>query len=227
MAQFEDYSAFVIYRCLIGSRAYGLATEQSDTDRRGIFLPPAERQWSLAGVPEQIEREETQECYWELQKFLTLALKANPHVLECLYTPIVELATPIAQELLGMRSLLLSKRIYGTFNGYAEAQFRKLMHKSAAGEPIKWKMVMHLIRLLLAGKAALATGELPVRVDKHRELLLAIRQGELAWDEVDTLRRRLHIELREAFDRTALPDEPDFVAADAFLIQARRSMVSE
>ena len=32
----------VIYRCVIGSRAYGLEDDQSDTDRRGIYLPPAE-----------------------------------------------------------------------------------------------------------------------------------------------------------------------------------------
>jgi hypothetical protein len=83
----------VIYRCVIGSRAYGLATDESDTDRRGIYLPPADLQWSLYGVPEQLENDENQEAYWELQKFLIMALKANPNILECLYTPIVEHVT--------------------------------------------------------------------------------------------------------------------------------------
>jgi uncharacterized protein len=31
----------LIYRCVIGSRAYGLAGEDSDTDRRGVYLPTA------------------------------------------------------------------------------------------------------------------------------------------------------------------------------------------
>ncbi|HEY8503046.1 MAG TPA: nucleotidyltransferase domain-containing protein, partial [Gemmataceae bacterium] len=79
----------VIYRCVIGSQAYGLAEDGSDIDRRGVYLPPAELHWSLYGVPEQLESEESQEAYWEIQKFLTLALKANPNVLECLYTPLV------------------------------------------------------------------------------------------------------------------------------------------
>jgi len=87
--------ARVIYRCVIGSRAYGLDDDTSDTDRRGIYLPPAELHWSLFGVPEQVENDETQECYWELQKFVNLALKANPNVLECLYSPIVESVTPL------------------------------------------------------------------------------------------------------------------------------------
>jgi hypothetical protein len=49
----------VIFRCVIGSQAYGLAAEGSDVDRRGFYLPPAELHWSLYGVPEQIENEET------------------------------------------------------------------------------------------------------------------------------------------------------------------------
>src|SRR5262245_58198586 len=40
---------FVVYRCVVGSRAYGLEGEASDTDRRGIYLPPASLHWSLVG----------------------------------------------------------------------------------------------------------------------------------------------------------------------------------
>jgi len=87
VAQTDLYER-VIYRCVIGSQAYGLADAESDVDRRGIYLPPADLHWSLYGVPEQLENHETQEAYWELQKFLVLALKANPNVLECLYTPL-------------------------------------------------------------------------------------------------------------------------------------------
>ena len=97
----HDLRRHVIFRCVVGSRAYGLEGPESDTDRRGIYLPPADAHWSLWGVPEQLEDDATQECYWELRKFLVLALKANPNVLECLYSPLVEHATPLAQELLG------------------------------------------------------------------------------------------------------------------------------
>ena len=69
------------YRVSEVRRAFGLAVDVSDTDRRGIYLPPADLQWSLYGAPEQIENEATQECYWELRKFLILALKANPNIL--------------------------------------------------------------------------------------------------------------------------------------------------
>jgi predicted nucleotidyltransferase len=116
-AQGSDLFARVIYRCVVGSRAFGLEGEDSDTDYRGIYLPRADLHWSLYGVPEQIDREETQEQYWELQRFLVLALKANPNVLECLYTPLVEKITPLGEELLQMRSSFLSRLVFQTYNG--------------------------------------------------------------------------------------------------------------
>src|SRR5262249_16839999 len=141
----------VIYRCVIGSQAYGLAEAASDVDRRGIYLPTADRHWSLTGLPEQLENHPTQEVYWELQKFLVLALKANPNVLECLDTPLIEKATAVAEELLRLREAFLSRLVYQTYNGYALSQFRKMQANLRNRGRVKWKHVMHLIRLLLAG----------------------------------------------------------------------------
>ncbi len=70
-----------------------------------------------AGSAEQLENEATQEAYWEIQKFIILALKANPNVLECLYSPLVETKTTLADELLQMRTIFLSRLVYQTPNG--------------------------------------------------------------------------------------------------------------
>jgi hypothetical protein len=220
-----DYTRHVILRCVVGSRAYGLVHGASDTDYRGVYLPPADLQWSLFGVPEQLENDATQETYWELRKFLVLALKANPNVLECLYTPLVEHATPLARELLDMRQTFLSKLVYQTYNGYVMSQFKKLSADLRNKSEVKWKHVMHLVRLLVSGITALRDGVVPVRVEEHRDRLLAIRNGQLPWDEVDAWRLRLHDEFDHAFATTKLPDRPDYAAANAFLIKARRSVV--
>lgn len=217
-----DLYDYVIYSCVVGSRAYGLDEDASDVDRRGIYLPPAEMHWSLYGVPEQLENKSTEECYWELQKFLTLALKANPNVLECLYTPLVERATPLARALLEMRSAFLSKLIYQTYNGYVLSQFKKLEQDLSNRGQIRWKHAMHLIRLLLEGISVLKSGFLPVRVDEHREQLLAIRRGEAPWDEVNAWRLSLHKDFDAAFANTHLPERPDYEKVNAFLIHARR-----
>lgn len=218
-----DLLQCVIFRCVVGSRAYGLAEDESDVDRRGVYLPPAEMHWSLYGVPEQLEIPEAEACYWELQKFLTLALKANPNVLECLYTPLVEHATPLARKLLAMRGAFLSKLLYQTYNGYVLSQFKKLRARLDGGRPIKWKHAIHLIRLLLAGVTALREGVVPVTVEEaHRARLLAIRRGETPWPEVDAWRLALHKEFEAAFEATKLPDRPDYARANALLIKARR-----
>lgn len=220
-----DLYAHVIYRCVVGSRAYGLDDEQSDTDRRGVYLPPAEVHWSLFGVPEQLENDRTQETYWELQKFLTLALKANPNVLECLYTPLVEHATDLARELLEMRQAFLSKMVYQTYNGYVLSQFKKLQQDVRNRGQVKWKHVMHLIRLLLAGVTVLREGTVPVNAGEHRERLRAIKRGEMPWDEVEAWRLELHRQFDAAAEATKLPDRPDYEMANAFLVKARRSKV--
>ena len=217
---------YVIYRCVVGSRAYGLEGPNSDYDRRGIYLPPARLHWSLDGVPEQLTHDAAQECYWELQKFLVLALKANPNILECLYTPLVEHATPLAQELLALRAIFLSRRLHDSYQGYAMAQFRRLEHDLRTRGALNWKHAMHLIRLLLTGISALREGEPRISMKPWREELLAIRRGELPWAAVDAWRLRLHAEFDVALAVTRLPAEPDRTRANAFLIAARRSMVS-
>jgi hypothetical protein len=215
---------YVQYRCITGSRAYGLDHAASDVDRRGFYLPPADLQWSLAGVPEQLESD-SEEVYWELGKFLRLALKANPNVLECLYTPLVETCTPIAQELVDLRGIFLSKHVHRTYDSYVLSQFKKLEQDLRNQQELRWKHVMHLIRLLLSGITVLEEGFVPLSMDKYRDRLLAIRHGEAPWEDVERWRLTLHRRLDDALARTALPDHPDYAAANAFLIRARRSAV--
>jgi predicted nucleotidyltransferase len=210
----------------MGSRAYGLDDEGSDTDRRGIYLPPAELHWGLAGVPEQLEDPTTRDTYWELQKFITLALKANPGILECLASPMVELATPLAEELRAGRAMFLSKLVYQTYNGYVLSQFKRMEQDLRTAGEIRAKHAMHLIRLLLSGITVLREGEIVVRVGEERTRLLAIKRGEVPWEEVNAWRLELHRAFDAAYAATRLPARPDYERADALLIRARRSMVS-
>jgi predicted nucleotidyltransferase len=223
LAEYDLYQ-HVIYRCVVGSRAYGLDDDASDTDRRGVYLPPAEMHWSLYGVPEQLENPETEEAYWEVQKFLTMALKANPNVLECLWTPIVEHATPLAREMLAMRERFLSKMVYQTYNGYVMSQFKKLQADLRNKGAVKWKHVMHLLRLLHAGITVLRDQTVPVRVEAGmRDKLLSIKRGEIPFEELERWRVEMHGEFDRAFEQTALPERPDYEAANELLLKARKT----
>ena len=220
-----ELEQFIIYRCVVGSRAYGLDNDESDIDRRGIYLAPAELQWSLFGAPEQFEDNAAQSCYWELQKFLNMALKANPNILECLYSPMVEKQAPLATELLSIRDGFLSQMIFQTFNGYAMSQFKKIEQDIRNHGEVRWKHAMHLLRLLLTGAATLRDARVPVRVEAHRERLLAVKRGEMPWTGVDAWRKELHGDFEGALAETKLPERPDYEAANRFLIKARREMV--
>ncbi|MEY2881847.1 MAG: hypothetical protein RLZZ15_4227 [Verrucomicrobiota bacterium] len=217
-----ELESCIIFRCVVGSRAYGLETDSSDTDLRGIYLAPLDMHLSLFGAPEQFEDNGAQSCYWELQKFLVMALKANPNILECLYSPLVQKTTPLAERLLALRESFLSQMVFQTFNGYALSQFKKLEQDRRNQGEVRWKHAMHLLRLLLTGAATLRECRVPVRVGHHRERLLAVNRGDMPWPEVDAWRQELHRDFERALAETKLPERPDYDAANRFLIAARR-----
>ena len=81
---------------------------------------------------------------------------------------------------------------------------------------------MHLLRLLLTGAATLRQRRVPVRIETHRDRLLAIKRGELSWQELNTWRKELHHDFEVALAATHLPERPDYEAANRLLARARR-----
>ncbi len=230
--QVSDMRPFIIYKCRVGSRAFGLSNDDSDDDQRGIFLPPADLEWSMYRLPEQIESKTSglngqvvDEVFWELEKFLKLALKANPNILEVLWSPIVIETSSLGQQLREMRSCFLSRHLYKTYSGYVLSQFRRMRNSVEKKGTFKRKHAMHLIRLLHSGIGALQTGQILVDVSHHREELLEIRNGDVDFETIKTRACELDARFAKAFEKSTLPDQPDFQRVDQFLIAARRSMV--
>lgn len=219
-----DVTAFVVLRVVLGSRAFGLSTESSDEDRRGVFLPPADWHWSLVKPPEQVElfAPGVEETVWELEKFLRLALQANPNILEVLWSPLVLHADEIGTELRRLRTAFLSKRLFQTYSGYVLSQFRLMRKGFERNGTYKVKHAMHLLRLLHSGTHAMRERDIRVDVAEHREELLAVRRGERTFEEVAARALELNAEFEKAFQATELPDRPDFERVNAFLVSARR-----
>ncbi|PTA68901.1 nucleotidyltransferase domain-containing protein [Deinococcus arcticus] len=221
----HDLRPYVQYACVMGSRAFGLSTDASDTDLRGFYLPPARRHWGLGEVPPQLEfaAPGAEAVYWEARKFVLLALKANPNVLEVLGSPLPVLVTPVAQALLDIRGAFLSRRIAQTYGEYVRAQFRRLDNEQRTHGEVRLKHAVHLLRLLISGAHALRTGEVLVDVGQHRAALLAVKTGELPWAEAERWREELQRDFGRAAAHTALPDHPDVEAVEAWLVAARRA----
>jgi hypothetical protein len=224
-----DVSPFVVYRVLLGSRAFGLATESSDEDRRGVFLPPADWHWSLTKPPEQVEffAEGVEETDWEVEKFVRLALQANPNILETLWSPVVLHADETGEALRQIRTAFLSRHLYRTYSGYVLSQFRLMKRGFDTDRRYKPKHAMHLIRLLHSGIHAMRDGDIRVDVAEHRDELLAIRRGDIPFEQIEARALELDREFAVAFEGTRLPERPDTERANKFLVAARRRRAAE
>ncbi|MEU8527838.1 nucleotidyltransferase domain-containing protein [Streptomyces sp. NPDC048629] len=212
-----------IYSCVMGSRAFGLATEGSDTDRRGVFLAPTPLFWRFDKPPAHVEGPREEEFSWELERFCELALRANPNVLECLHSPVVEHVDDTGRELLALREAFLSRQAHGTFVRYAAGQRKKLDADVRQYGAPRWKHAMHLLRLLMSCRDLLRTGELTIHVGDERDRLLAVKRGELTWPEVESWMSRLMEEADRASTRSPLPATPDHARVEDFLTRARRT----
>ncbi|WP_239089723.1 nucleotidyltransferase domain-containing protein [Sphaerimonospora thailandensis] len=208
---------WTVLSVVTGSRAYGLAVDGSDVDRRGVFVTPTELFWRLDKPPTHVEGPLPEQFSWEIERFCLLALQANPTVLECLWSPLIEHSTSVGDRLLAIRRAFLSRRAEQTFVGYAERLFRR----SDFGRPRQRKAAMHVIRLLLSGLHLVRHGEPLVQVGEHCDRLLAVRNGDLDWGEVCGWRDELLAEIGAA--ESVLPGLPDRVAVEEVLMDVRRA----
>src|SRR5690349_2548260 len=210
-----------ILAVIVGSRAYGLSSPGSDYDRRGVYAAPTRAFWRLDKPPTHLDGPAEEQFSWELERFCTLALQANPTVLEVLWSPLITEVTAAGRDLIAARSAFLSRRVADTYGSYARDQLKRVDARHVRTGETNHKQAMHMIRLLLAGAHVLRTGEVLVDVTPLRDRLLTVRRGELAWPAVTAWADELLDDLATAAASTTLPAAPDRDAVDALLHAVR------
>ena len=141
---FKWLEANIIFVTLHGSRAYGLNDELSDTDIKGICIPPRDIGDNLFHRFEQVENHQFIEnklkhlknpknpkfesVIYSLRKFMVLAAGVNPNIIELLWTDPTDhfVSKPLMLGLFENRRLFLSSKAKFTFSGYAFAQAAKI-----------------------------------------------------------------------------------------------------
>ncbi|ANZ42623.1 hypothetical protein BBK82_10010 [Lentzea guizhouensis] len=201
----------MILEAVVGSHAYGLATPSSDVDRRGVYVAPTEAFWRFEKPPTSVEGPSDEQLSWEVEHFCRLGLKSNPTVLETLVSPLVEVCTPLGEELRALLPAFLSRYAVRAYTRATEMQL------SRAGRNLKPKQLMHVVRLRLVGLHLMRTGVLDITADRS---LLAIRSGEMPWNEAVAWAHRLGEELNNADG--PLPEDPDRARVEDWLVSVRR-----
>ena len=114
----------ILFESISGSRSFGLATENSDTDIRGVYFLPKEDFFGLNYIP-QISNETNDISYYEIGRLVELLQKNNPNILEILASPedCILQKNPL-MDLLKPEDFL-SKLCKDTFAGYAISQIKK------------------------------------------------------------------------------------------------------
>jgi len=130
-ADFARLRQEVVLATVVGSQAWGLADARSDEDVRGCFVLPFADLSSLWTAPDEIHDdtaapEAPQEAFWEVEKLLKQALRADPNTLETLWSPLVKEVVGVGHRLVAERGIFSSQHVLGSFGRYATSQLKKL-----------------------------------------------------------------------------------------------------
>jgi len=127
----------------------------------------------------------------------------------------------VAEELLAIKAIFLSRVVYQTFNGYVLSQFKKMqadIRKPGNGE---MEAREHLIRLLISGIIVLKHGSSRCALTSTANSSSPSNAAKCRGKRPRNGGLSLHAEFDRTFAETKLPERPDYEKANAFLIKAR------
>jgi len=132
----------ILFSCIVGSQLYGTSTPDSDVDVKGVFIPPKQYFMGFLDRIEQVQDNQTDTEYYDIRKFLKIALECNPTIIELLYAPeyMWKESSPEWLEIIDHRDYFLSKRARYSFTGYAMSQLKRIKrHRSWLLNPLTKK----------------------------------------------------------------------------------------
>ncbi len=199
-----------VLRATVGSRAWGLSGETSDTDLRGCFALPLGWTLGLVEPPRDLVSADGSQTFWEVRKLVDQALRADPNTLELLFVPSVEATDEIGTWILEARQAFVSKLMFGSFGRYALSQLDKLSASQRLAE--------HRDRVLdwLAAEPAVSLDEIASRL-----AVLSPRDSPTAQDAV--LQAKTYVkQLYRSLSDQGLIEANDFESMRRYAAQGGR-----
>lgn len=176
-----------------------------------------------------------------MQKYLALLLKGNPTMLSTLWVrpeDQVHCLPLFEKTLIEGRDKFTTKESFHAFAGYANDQLRKMTSAENAYEGYMGakrkalvdqfgydvKNAAHLVRLLKMCIEFLSTGKLKVYRDEDAEMIRSIKKGEWSLTKITELAEKLFAQSREEYEKSTLPEFPDFKFANDILLDFYRAV---
>jgi len=172
---------------------------------------------------------------YSLRKWTRLALKGNPTILLLLFAPDDQLVhcDALGSELRALTPSIVSRRVQGPFLGYLQAQKQRLsgergqkrIHRPEleAMYGFDTKYAMHMLRLGFQGVELLTTGRLTLPMQEPaRSYLLDVRRGHVGEQECFTRAGELERELTDLATTSPLPEEPEELRVENWMLEAYR-----
>lgn len=228
--QVEDCGTEIL-RVLCGSRAYGLATSDSDFDYHGVFVAPTHQfAWMGNPPPETsfILGKDVDNVSYEIRHFLRMAVNGNPTVLETFVAPVEESNSDGDNLRQLLPHVLARKLVYEGFKGYASNQRKKMFDPggNTHGVDRETKFAIAWIRSLYHGRQLLLHGTYETYIDDAalRSFLMEIRKTPFNPTVVATITQmamEMEEQLKLAFALSTLPMEADMEAVEDFVLAIR------
>lgn len=214
-----------ILRVLVGSRAHGLETPDSDYDFRGVYVTPTRQILSLGHKYKGTAwmEGETDNTSYEIGHFLHLASKANPSILEVLVADQVLHDSAVAVEMREILPYLYNPQdAYNAFTGYGYNQRKKLLDGNK--DERTWKYAVAWIRTLINLNDLLSTGSfsLKVKSESERQFLRELRAGDYTVGDVVNEADSLIAEADKSLVHALRNNKQDLDKVNDFLVRVRK-----
>lgn len=210
-----------ILRCVVGSQMYGLATDNSDRDEAGIFMETPQEVCGLHSKDVQVYRDkpagvkseagDLDLSMYSLRKFVKLAVKGNPSILQILYSPEYILLEDTGKRLIDFRHNFYSHNAGKAFLGYLVAQRMKMTgeRSQTVNRPelvekygYDTKFAMQSVRLGLMGLEYMKTKHIQLPMKSYEiTLLKSIKAGKVPFEKVLEYINELEKKLKEEVDK--------------------------
>lgn len=222
-----------------GSYIYGTNIETSDTDYKGVCIPPKEYYLGLKSINEYNKsggknfgerntKDDIDIVVCHINKFVRDAMNGIPNNLDILFCRDEDVIymDDFGKELRDFRHEFLSKEVFKKFSGYALSQKHKIETKKNHGTGRRelveefgydCKFAYHTVRLILGATEILETHDYH-SYRPEREWLVEIRKGKYTLEELFDIIEDLDAKLKSAYETSTLREKPDYHKINKWLI---------